>query len=63
MKVHATLRDGWTDEQIDEVIRVGRIQKVNMARARHFGVISGETNASSVEEIQSLAQVDSVTSD
>jgi hypothetical protein len=63
LKIHVVLRKGWNEDSVAEVIRVGRMTQVNEARARRYGIVSGEAPPTAPEALRALAQVESVEAD
>jgi hypothetical protein len=60
MKVHVVLRKGTDGNGVAEVIRIGKMTGVNEARARRFGIVTGEVLATSVEALRAHPLVESV---
>ena len=60
MKVHVVLRKGASEDSMADVIRVGQMTDVNEARAKRFGILTGEAPANAIEALRAHPHVESV---
>ncbi len=60
MRIHVVLRKGFGPETVAEVVRVGRLTNVNEERARVYGIVTGDAEASAVPTLRAMPLVESV---